>query len=131
MPSNLEIACDYIRAVEEGATGPALAKFFDSGAVAQWYPNRLDVNGRTADLAGMLASAERARKIVSQQSYKIENAVAEGDRVALEVSWAGTVAVPVGSLAAGSEMRAHFALFLEFRGGKIVRQRNYDCFDPW
>jgi hypothetical protein len=21
--------------------------------------------------------------------------------------------------------------FLEFRDGRIVRQRNYDCFEPW
>jgi ketosteroid isomerase-like protein len=33
--------------------------------------------------------------------------------------------------AAGGEMRAYFAVFFEFRDGKIVAQRNYDCFDPW
>jgi hypothetical protein len=26
---------------------------------------------------------------------------------------------------------ARFAIFLTFRDGKIVRQHNYDCFDPW
>ena len=26
---------------------------------------------------------------------------------------------------------ARFAIFLDFRDGRIVRQRNYDCFDPW
>jgi hypothetical protein len=55
-----------------------------------------------------------------------------GDTVALEVLWAGTLAVPLGSLPAGSELRARFAVFLEFqKDGKIIRQRNYDCFDPW
>jgi ketosteroid isomerase-like protein len=29
------------------------------------------------------------------------------------------------------EMRARFAAFIEFRDGRIVRQRNYDCFEPW
>jgi hypothetical protein len=24
-----------------------------------------------------------------------------------------------------------FAVFLEFRDGRIARQRNYDCFEPW
>jgi len=28
-------------------------------------------------------------------------------------------------------MRARFAVFLDFRDGKITRQRNYDCFEPW
>jgi len=30
---------------------------------------------------------------------------------------------------AGSEMHAHFAVFLDFRDGKIARQRSCDCFD--
>jgi hypothetical protein len=28
-------------------------------------------------------------------------------------------------------MRGRFAVFMEFRDGRIVRQRNYDCFKPW
>jgi ketosteroid isomerase-like protein len=32
---------------------------------------------------------------------------------------------------AGGQMRARFAAFLQFRDGKIVAQRNYDCFKPW
>jgi ketosteroid isomerase-like protein len=49
----------------------------------------------------------------------------------LEVIWTGTLAVPMATLAAGAEMRAHFAVFLDFRDGKIAAQHNYDCFDPW
>jgi hypothetical protein len=28
-------------------------------------------------------------------------------------------------------MRAHISIWLEFKDGKIARQRNYDSFDPW
>ena len=41
------------------------------------------------------------------------------------------LAIPLGTLPAGGEMRARFAVFLQFRDGKIVSQRNYDCFEPW
>ncbi|MBV9480089.1 MAG: hypothetical protein JO249_04970 [Acidobacteria bacterium] len=51
--------------------------------------------------------------------------------VALEVLWVGKLAVSFGTLAAGSEMRAHSAMFFEFKEGKIVSQRNYDCFESW
>jgi ketosteroid isomerase-like protein len=51
--------------------------------------------------------------------------------VILEVVWAGTLAIPVGSLAAGDEMRAYFAVFIALRDGRIYRQRNYDCFEPF
>lgn len=36
-----------------------------------------------------------------------------------------------GALAAGDEMRAHFAMFLDFEDGLIRGQRNYDCFEPF
>jgi len=38
---------------------------------------------------------------------------------------------PFDSLPAGGTMRAHVAIFLEFRNGKIVAQRHYDCYEPW
>ena len=66
-----------------------------------------------------------------QQRYELLHAVEDRDTVALEVQWTGILAVPIGALPAGGEMRARFAVFLEFRGDKITRQRNYDCFDAW
>jgi ketosteroid isomerase-like protein len=51
--------------------------------------------------------------------------------VVLEVRWTGTLAAPVSSIPAGGDMRARFAVFIELRDGKIVRQRNYDCFEPF
>ena len=67
---------------------------------------------------------------MSSQSYRIVNAVANGDDLALEVEWEGTAAVPIGQLPAGEKMRARFAVFLQYRDGKIAAQRNYDCFEP-
>ena len=89
------------------------------------------VNGARRDLAAILEGAERGQKVISAQSYEIRNAVEQGNSVALEVLWTGTLAIPFGSLAVGDKMRAHFAVFIELRDGKIVAQRNYDCFDPW
>ena len=74
---------------------------------------------------------EKGRKIFAGQTYEITNAAVTGNIVALEVLWTGTLAIPFGTLTAGSQMRCHSAMFLEFRNGKIVAQRNYDCFDPW
>lgn len=59
------------------------------------------------------------------------SALASGVRVALEVQWSGTLAIPFGSLPAGGQMRARFGVFLDFRDGLIGAQRNYDCFDPF
>ena len=76
----------------------------------------------------MREAAARGRSVLRGQRYEVKSAYADGDTVILEVLWAGTLAVPVGTLAAGDEMHAHFAVFLEFRNGRIIRQRNYDCY---
>jgi hypothetical protein len=68
---------------------------------------------------------------MSAQMYKIKNEIAEHERVALEVEWVGSLPVPFESIPAGGQMKAFFAVFLEFREGKIIGQRNYDCFEAW
>jgi ketosteroid isomerase-like protein len=57
--------------------------------------------------------------------------IAQDGRLAVEARWTGVLAVALGTLAAGTEMKASFAMFFHFRDGRIAMQRNYDCFDPW
>jgi len=45
MPTNIEIARVYIKAIENGATGDALAKFFTPDVVLQEMPNRVAPHG--------------------------------------------------------------------------------------
>jgi ketosteroid isomerase-like protein len=127
----LELTRRYFAALECGATGAALAAFYAPEVVQEEFPNRLNPHGARRDLATMLDAAERGQKVMASQRYEIIHAVADGDRVAVEFRWSGILAVPVGSLPAGAEMRGRFACFLEFRDGRIVAQRNYDCFEPW
>jgi hypothetical protein len=89
MPTNGELAREYIRAIQNGATGE------------------------------------------DRQTYTIINILCEGDWVALEVDWLGVTAVPIQNLPPGSEMKDRAAIFLQFRDGRIARQRHYDCFEPW
>jgi ketosteroid isomerase-like protein len=121
----------YFAALEGGATGEALAAFYAPEVVQEEFPNRLNPHGVRRDLAAILDAAQRGQKVMASQRYEILHAVADGDRVAVEFRWSGTLAVPVGPLAAGAAMRGRFACFLELRAGRIVAQRNYDCFDPW
>ena len=89
------------------------------------------VDGARRDLAQLREAGERGEKVVESQRYEIRTAIASGDTVALEVEWTATLKVPVGTLPAGGQMRAHFGVFLEFRDGRIAAQRNYDCFEPF
>src|SRR5262249_50115354 len=94
-------------------------------------PNRIYPQGLKASRSQMAEGFEKGRKLFSSQSYEIESVVAHEESVAAEGMWAGTLAVGVGNLAPGSQMRAHSAMFFEFDRGQIVKQRNYDCFEAW
>jgi ketosteroid isomerase-like protein len=128
---NLAIARRYLEAVENGAEGGALADFFTKDVVQEEFPNRLQPIGSHRDLNALLADAKKQKKTLRAQKFDVLNSIADGDSVALEILWSGYLAVQVDSLPADSEMRAHISLWLEFRDGKICRQHNYDCFDPW
>jgi ketosteroid isomerase-like protein len=128
---NLTIARRYLEALENGAEAGALAEFFTEDVVQEEFPNRLSPIGQHRDLKALLASARKGKQIIRAQKFDVLNSIADGDNVALEVLWSGLLAVAVDSLPADSELRAHVSIFLEFRDGKICRQHNYDCFDPW
>jgi ketosteroid isomerase-like protein len=128
---NLAIARRYLEALENGAEGGELAEFFDRDAVQEEFPNRLSPIGAHRNLDAILDAARKGKRILRAQKFEILNSIADGDRIALEVFWSGYLAVPVDSLPADSEMRAHFSMWIEFKDGKIFRQHNYDCFDPW
>ena len=128
---NLAIARRYLEALESGADGKALADFFTADVVQEEFPNRLSPIGAHRDLSTLLEAARQGKKVMRAQRFEIRNSIVDGDNVALEVFWSGLLAVPVDTLPADSEMRAHISVWLEFRDGKIARQHNYDCFDPW
>jgi ketosteroid isomerase-like protein len=128
--SNLDKARRYLKAIEDGDAAP-LMSLFSPDAVLEQLPNRIYPQGIRTGVAQIPEAFEKGRKIFVRQTYEITSGAAIGNTVALEVLWTGTLAIPFGALAAGDEMCSHSAIFIEFRYGKIVAQRNYDCFDPW
>ena len=128
---NLAIARRYLEALESGAEGGTLAEFFTKDVVQEEFPNRLSPIGAHRELADVLDASRKGKQTLRAQKYDIRNSIVDGDSVALEVFWSGYLAIPVDTLPADSEMRAHLSIWLEFRDGKISRQHNYECFDPW
>ncbi len=119
----------FVRAIETDAR-QSIA-FYAPDAVQEEFPNRLLPNGAVRRVADLADAAEKGAKVIASQKLEIVSIAQSGNMVALEAIWLGTLAIPVGNLKAGDMMRARFAQFFEFRDGLIVRQRNYDCFDPF
>lgn len=121
----------YFAAIESEAPEATLREFFAPEVRQEEFPNRLVPQGVVRDLEALMEGSRRGRAVVGDQRYEIVQAVEQGDRIALEVKWRARLKVPIGSLPAGGEMRARFGVFIDFRDGRIVGQRNYDCFEPF
>ena len=128
--ANLQQIRKYLKALEDN-TFDQITDIFASEVVMEQLPNKIYPKGIRASLVEMQKASEKGRKLLSSQSYEIKKAVTEGDLAAVEVLWIGKLAIGFGTLTEGSEMRAHSAMFFEFKDGKIISQRNYDCFEPW
>jgi ketosteroid isomerase-like protein len=131
MTTNLDIAQRYIAALSAGMGPDDVAEFYAADVVQEEFPNRLLPNGVTRDLEAIRQARLRGKALLSEEQYELLGAVANGDQVAMELIWRATIGVDAGPFTAGQQLRARFAMFLEFRDGRITRQRNYDCFDPW
>ena len=127
---NVELAREYLRAVESIGASENVARFFANEIEFHEYPNRIAPNGRVRRRADLRAAYGQARKLLSSQRYEVRRVIENGDEVAVELEWTGVLAMPLAAmnLPAGHEMKAFVAMFLTFRDGKIVSQRNYDCY---
>ncbi len=126
---NLATARAYVAAVERGAGGDEIGRFLHPDVVAEEFPNRITPNGRRLAREAMLPGPARGKQLLPDQRYEIRNAFAAGNWVTFEAVWSGTLTAGFGSLPAGTVLRAHIAIVLEFRDGLIISQRNYDCYE--
>jgi ketosteroid isomerase-like protein len=128
---NIATARRYLSAIESGGDFASVSDYYAPDVIQVEYPNRLVPEGAQRDLDVLIEAWQRGQNVVASQRYEVRNVVASGDWVALEVTWSAVLNVAVGTIPASGEMRAQFAVFLQFRDGKIVRQHNYDCFDAF
>jgi ketosteroid isomerase-like protein len=128
---NIDVIRGYLNALQSGEAGDALRIFFTDDVRQIEMPNQLNDRGQESDLEHILQRSQQGLNVLRRQRYEIVSEIAQGDRVAVEARWTGVLALAFGTLAAGTEMKASFAMFFQFRDGRIALQRNYDCFDPW
>ncbi len=121
---NLQLVREYLGALARLAPASEMAAFFTDDAEQVELPNRLNPSGQKSDLPALLERVEKGRALLDSQHYEVTNVISTGNSAAIEADWKG-------KLRNGSELRAHFAIFFEFRDGRIARQRNYDCFEPF
>jgi ketosteroid isomerase-like protein len=129
--SNVEFIRRYFTAIESGVGPEEMAAFFTPDVIQEEFPNRIVPRGARRELKQILAASKRGKQVMRAQRFEILHSISDGDEVALEVRWTGTLAEPLGTLPAGFVMKARFAVFIRLANGRIARQRNYDCFDAF
>lgn len=126
--TNLTLVHEYIHAVESGATGDALARFFAPTVTQTEYPNQMLPRIANRNLEAILEGALRGQQVVANQRFEILREYESGNTVILEVLWRASLRIPVAAMSAGDTLTAHIAIFIEISNGAIVAQRNYDCY---
>lgn len=130
-PLPLRLVQDYLRALEQGADEATLAGFFTPGFRQHEFPNRLVERGAERGLAQILEGSRKGRAVIQNQRFAVQNALVEGERVAVELTWTGELRVPLGKLTPGSVMTAHCGMFFRIENGRIAEQHNFDCFEAF
>jgi ketosteroid isomerase-like protein len=118
----------WLRALERGVCGSALAPFFTADMVNIEHPNLLFPDGKHSPLVDVLRASERALHVIERQHYEVRELLVVGDRVAARVSWSGVLKVGFGSFAPGDTLRAEIAQFVTVRDGRIAENQTYDCY---
>ncbi len=130
--SNEMRARQYLQAVGALSSYEEVADFCSADMVFHEFPNRIAPEGQTRHAQELREGFATGKQILKSQTYDVKRIVESGDEVAIEVEWTKDAEpLPVMNLPAGSVMKAFVAMFLTFRDGKIVSQRNYACYPPF
>jgi ketosteroid isomerase-like protein len=132
MKSNLEeIVIKFISAIENKKDFSVLAQFYHPEIEQIEFPNLLLKNKTTRNLNDLKEAFAKGKSVLQGEKYNILTSYIFENKVIIEAEWTGVLAIPIGSKKIGDELKANFAQFYEFKNGKIVRQRNYDCFEQF
>lgn len=132
MNTNITILKKYLQLIEVFTEdAEALNNVLDPNVEFVEYPNAINPKGQVRHLAQALKGLEMGRKILAWQKYEISEILENADRLFVEALWSGQVAIDVGHLKKDQKLSAHCAIRFDFEHGKIIRQVNYDCYEPF
>jgi FMN-dependent NADH-azoreductase len=132
MADNLtQIAEEFIKTLQNRNSADEIIQFYHEDIEQIEFPNTVTKNKAIRNLEDLKLASERGKKVMQKEELEIIKSYTFGNTVIIEALWIGTLAVPIGNIPIGGQMKAYFAQFYEFKNGKIIKQRNYDCFEPF
>ncbi|MBX2802580.1 MAG: nuclear transport factor 2 family protein [Myxococcales bacterium] len=109
----------------------AVAKLLHEDVEFIEHPNLISPKGRVRDRQGMLDGVQAGAEIIARQHFDVWDRIrVDADSHVLRAAWEGELAVRIGAWRMGTVLRAKLAMFFELRDDLIVRQENFDCYEP-
>lgn len=125
----IHIVEEFLKTLETRTDFEELIPFYHPDVEQIEYPNLLTTVKTCRSLDDLRNAAEKGKGVLQSEKYEIINKYTSESVVIVEVVWRGVLDIPIGKLKPGDTMKAYFAQFYEFKDGRIIRQRNYDCFE--
>lgn len=130
MDDKLALVHRYFQLLETFSTDPEeFYAVFHPQVIQTEYPNQLSKEVRQRNFESMLESLEVGKLILKSQHFSLLKTYESGETMIVEAQWTGEIAVDAGHFRRGQILKAFICTILEFRDGKIYRQRNYDCYE--
>ncbi|MEP7317317.1 MAG: nuclear transport factor 2 family protein [Panacibacter sp.] len=126
-----KIALEFIEVLQHRTNAEQLLGFYHNDVQQIEYPNAITKNTAIRNPDDLKAASERGKAVMQKEVYEVIKSYTFENTVIIEALRTGILAIPIGNIPAGGEMKAYFAQVYEFKDGKIIRQRNYDCFEPF
>ena len=132
MNKEIELVKKYFHLVETFHTeNSAYAEILHPNIIQTEYPNLVTPQVKSRSLDGLMNGAKAGKQLLSSQKFEIMGILAGMGHLTVELEWRGTIAVDTGSTYKGQQLMAYICTIFEFKDGKIFRQRNYDCYEPF
>ncbi len=126
--SPLDRVLGFIRVLETGGGSAGIRPFLADSFVLVEAPHLLAPEGSTRTLQDVLAGADQAAQVVTDQKFAIRRTTCEGGRVAVEADWSATVQMDLRYWDRGDTIRARTSSVFEVSSGLVVSQDSYDCY---
>jgi hypothetical protein len=125
------LAVELMQALESGAHGDELRRFFHEDAEQIEYPSLVDPRVGRRDLDSMITASELGAGMLAFQRYDVRRWIESEDTVLCQAEWHAELAKDAGTLREGQRLHTYSVLIFTFRDDKIIRQEAYDCYEPF
>ena len=133
MPESLHTIHTFLSLSESLETDPAAyAQVLHPDVEQVEFPNLLNKVIQRRTFAEILDNIRAGRELLINPHFELQQAHSCPDgSIVVEAHWHATITSDIGPLVRGQQLAAQFCMVFELHEGKIIKQRTYNCFEPF